>query len=433
MKKRIIWNILLSIVLVLLLIEFTLAIDITLSKDTYSPLETLQAEITGNFVTLSNDNINIYEQGIPRAIPAISGLTKQNDTYYFYSTLPNKEGNYTLVIENTVYLSQGEEKTESIIKNFIIKKNNLTSTSLSVIPGFVVTKEDFQVKVTSPFKDQKIVATLVATNQSQILNLIESDQKTIDFSIADLNPGRTDIRIGEYVIPVFISKDIISPQTQKLIFTPSEIIATVTPGQNYFFKIFIENYGDTNLTNIKLTSDINAVINPDTLDLERGERKIINLSIPISDNAKNNMTGKITVNYLDKSLDLNVLFNITQNVSQVNLSGTTITPDLSCTGKGKICVYPELCSSETTSSLEGPCCLGDCIEKAAPPDYGWVFGLILLALLAILAFFLVKRARQRQKLKSAEEMLEDKSKRFNERMNPPSKPSEEVNGKLGRI
>ena len=412
------------------MIEFTLAIDITLSKDTYSPLETLQAEITGNFVTLSNENINIYEQGIPRLVPVKSGLTKQDETYYYFATLPNKEGNYTFVIENTEYLTQGEENSVAIIKNFTIKKTNLTA--LSINPGFVETKEDFSIKVISPFKDQRIIATLEATNQSKIVNLIESEEKSIDFSIVNLNSGRTNIRIGGYIIPVFISKEIIPPQTQNLIFSPPEIIATITPGQNYFFKIFIENYGDSNLTNIKISSNINAVIKPDTLDLKSGERKIVNLTIPITDNAKNNVTGKITLNYNDKSLDLNVFFNITQNQSKVNLTGTTVT-NLSCTSKGKLCVYPEICSKETTYSLEGSCCLGDCIEKAAPADYGWIFGLILLALLAVLAFFLIKRARQRQKLKSPEEMLEDKSKRFNERMNPPTKPSEEVSGKLGRI
>lgn len=423
------------ILFILLIIPGILAIEITLSKDTYSPLETLQAEITGSFVTLANENINIYEQGIPRAAPVISGLTNQDEKYFYYATLPNKEGNYTFVIENTVYLLGGEEKTEPIVKNFTIKKTNTTSlsTSLSVNPGFVVTKEDFSIKVKSPFKDQKIVATLEATNQSKIANLIESQEETLDFSIANLNSGRTNIRIGGYVIPVFISKEIIPPQNQKLIFSPSEIIATVTPGQNYFFKIFIENYGDTNLTNIKLSSNMNAVIKPETMNLERGERKIINLTIPVSENAKNNVSGKITVNYNDKSIDLNVFFNITQNQSQVNLNGTTVTPDLSCTGKGKLCVYPETCTTQTTNSLEGPCCLGDCVEKAAPADYGWVFGVILLALLAVLAFFLIKRARKRQKLKSPEEMLEDKSKRFNERMNPPSKPSEEVSNKLDRI
>lgn len=413
------------------MISNIVAIEITLSKDTYYPLDTLQAEITGNFVTLANENINIYEEGVPRPVVVISDLTKQDEKYFYYATLPNKEGNYTFVIENTIYLSQGEEKSESIVKNFTIKKTNITS--LSINPGFVVANKDFSIKITSPFKDQRVVATLEATNQSKIVNLIESQEKTIDFSTANLNSGKTNIRVGGYIIPVFILKEITPPDKQKLIFSPNEIIATVTPGDNYFFKIFIENYGDTNLTNIKLSNNLNAVIKPDTFDLKRGERRIINLTIPISEKAKNNVSGKITVNYNDKSMDLNIFFNITNNQSQVNLNGTTITPSLSCTGKGQICVYPEKCSGETTESLEGPCCIGNCIEKAPPADYGWIFGLILLALLAVLAFFLVKKARKGQKLKSSEEILDEKSKKFNERMNPPSKPSEEVSGKLGRI
>ena len=430
-KRQQIFNILALLFIFLLMIELGVSIEITLTKDNYSPFETLQAGITGNFVTLSNENINIYEEGVPRSVVVVSGLTKQQDIYYYYATLPNKEGNYTFVIENTQYISEGEEKSQPIIKKFTITKSNLTSNALSINPGFIFTNNDFSIKITSPFKNQNVVATLEATNQSRTLNLIESQEETIDFKIANINQGRTNIRVGNYVIPVFILNNVIIPQNQKIVFTPSAIVATITPGQNYFFKVFIENYGDSNLTNLRLSNDLNASIKPETFDLKRGERKIINITIPISQKAKNNLTGKIIANYLDKTQDLYIFFNITTNQSKINLTGTTVTPDQSCLNKGKICVYPEKCTRETTDSIEGPCCLGDCSTHSPPADYGWVFGVILLALLAVLAFFMIKKARKKQKLKTTDEMLDEKSKRFTDRMNP--KTEKEVSGKLGRI
>jgi hypothetical protein len=432
MKKRQIGNLLLLSIIVLVMIEFAFAIEITLSKDNYSPKETLQAQITGNFDTLANENINLYEKGIPRPVPVISELTKQGDVYFYYATLPNKGGNYTFVIENTKYLSQGEENTSSIIKNFTIIKTNFTS--LSVTPGFVITEDDFKIKVTSPFHDASIVATLTATNQSRIVDLIESEEKTIDFSVVGINSNRTDVKIGEYSIPVFVTSGTTPIYNQKFIFAPSEIIATVSPGNSYFFNIVVQNFGDVNISNIRLSSNLNATAYPDIFDLEKGERKIINLTIPVSPKAKNNISGEININHDNKSEKIYVFFNITTNESRVNLTGTTVIPSFSCAGKGNVCVYPEKCSGDTTDSLEGPCCLGKCGQVAPPADYGWIFGVILLAILAGLAFFLVKRAKQRQKLKTSGEILDEKSRRFDKRMNLPEKvPDKEVSGKLGRV
>jgi hypothetical protein len=432
MKKRLIWNFLSLFCIVLLMTELALAVQITFSKDNYSPKETLQAQITGNFVTLANENINIYEKGIPRPVPVISDLTKQGDVYFYYATLPNKQGNYTFVIENTKYLSQGEENSSSIIKNFTITKTNFSS--LSVIPGFVIAQNDFKIKVTSPFNDASIVATLIATNQSRIERLIESEEKTLDFSVVGINSNRTDVIIGEYDIPVFIKSEITPIYEQKLIFAPHEIIGTVSPGNSYFFNVIFENFGDVNLTNIKLSDSLNSTISPDIFGLEKGERKIINLTIPISYKAKNNISDLVNINYNNRSEGIYVFFNITNNESKVNLTGSTGVPTSSCTGKGTICVYPEKCSGETTDSLEGPCCLGTCAVAAPPADYGWIFGVILLALLAGIVFYLFKRAKKRQKLKTTDEILDEKSRRFDRRMSLPEKvPDKEVSGKLGRV
>jgi hypothetical protein len=410
------------------MIELALAIDLTISKDNYYPEETLQAEITGNFITLSQENIAIYEEGIPRPNPVISDLTKQDNIYYFYAILPNKEGNFSIAIENAEYISSGELKKDRIIKNFTIKKSN--QTYLSINPGFVLASKDFSIKIKSPYLNQRISATLEATNQSKSINLIESDEKTLDFSILGISHNRTNIKIGNYNIPIFIIKNIILPGNEALIFSPQELIATVIPGENYFFQISIENFGDKNISNIRLINSMNAIVNPDTIDLlKRGERKIINLTIPVSSNIINNLSGEISAEYGNKSNKLEVFFTITQNNTDINLNGTTITQDLSCTGRGKICVYPENCSKEKTASLEGPCCLGDCSIPKPPADYGWVFGLILLIILGLIAYFLIKRARKKQKIKTSDEILDEKSKKFEIRMNP----SKEVSGKLDRV
>lgn len=413
------------------MIGLVLSIEITLSKNSYYPEETLQAEITGNFVYLNLENTVIYEEGIPRITPVISDLIKHGDKYYYYAVLPNKEGNFSFVIENTEYITAGQLKKEKIIRNFTIKKGN--QTYLSINPGFVFTRDDdFSIKIKSPIKNQNIIATLLATNQSKYTSLIEQEEKTVKFSIKGLGIKRTDLKIENYYIPVFILSSSIPIEQQELIFSPEELKATITPGQNYFFKISLENFGNKNITDIKLLSNLNAVFSPEIIPLlKKGEVRVIDVTIPVSANARNNLSGEISARYNSIVKTLNVFFEITQNTSNINLNGTTVTRGLSCNGRGKICVYPETCTSQTTESLEGPCCLGEC-EQQTQADYSWIFGVILLIVLALIAFYLVKRAR-RKRPKSSEEILDEKTKRFNQRMNLPEKSSEEVSGKLGRV
>ena len=91
------------------------SIKIDLLKESYQPQETLLVTINGNFFSLAKENINIYKQGIPKLTPVISGLTKQNNIYYFYAVLPNQEGNFSLKIENVEYTDMGEKKDIPII------------------------------------------------------------------------------------------------------------------------------------------------------------------------------------------------------------------------------------------------------------------------------------------------------------------------------
>ena len=60
-----------------------LAVEMVLSKNSYQPQELLQAEITGNFFSLTLDNIFIFKGDKLHSEPVIKDLTKQNNIYYF--------------------------------------------------------------------------------------------------------------------------------------------------------------------------------------------------------------------------------------------------------------------------------------------------------------------------------------------------------------
>lgn len=427
MKKE-----LLSILIIILFMPFISAIEITLTKETYSPYETLQAEITGHFISLRPENIFIYKNDVPRSNPVISDFTSQDKKYYYYAILPKEEGNYSLRIENAEYTLEGELKTDTIIKDFTIKKTNITNSILTINPGFVVTSNDFSIKIKSPYKNQEINIVFEGSGFTKNLSLIEDEEQIVEFSIANIPQGKYNVRIANYNIPVFILKNILPPVRKELTFYPNDITAKITSGTSYFFKLILENTGEKNLTDIRLTNNIGAKILPENISrLNRFDRIVINITIPVSDNAKKNITGVVKAEYEGKTSILNVFLELTKNQSQVNLNGTTVTPGLSCSRIGKVCIYPEKCIGETTESLEGPCCLGTCnVNKDTTSSTNWIMGIIALAILAVIAFFLVKKARK--KPKTAEQILSEKNQKFEQRKAPPE-PNNEVRGKLDRV
>lgn len=194
----------------LLIINLASAVEIKLTKENYQPLETLQAEITGNFIdSLTIENIFLYKENIPRSTPIISDLTKFQDIYYLYIALPNQEANFSIKIENTKYTEEGVEKTEDIIKEFKIQRTN--QSALQINPGFVKTiedSEDFSIKIKSLNNNQDVSAELEATQETQNFSLNEDVEKTISFSITNMESGKTNLKINDYNVPVFIIEKI---------------------------------------------------------------------------------------------------------------------------------------------------------------------------------------------------------------------------------
>jgi len=350
---------LILILLVLVSINFVLAIDITLSKESYNPQETLQAEITGSFNSLSIENILIYEEDTPRSQPVISDLTKQGNIYYFYAILPSQQGNYSLKIEDAEYLESGQTKTDTIIKEFDIQQSN--QSLLQISNGFVVTSEDFEIKIKALNSNQDITATI--NSQSQSVSLIEEVQKTLEFSITPSDFGKTNLIIGDYTIPVFIIEK--------------------TQSQN-----------QTNITNQFLPTN---TTNQSTQS---------NQTIPIDD------------------------LNKTEIKEYIEDLGET--ESLSCYDIGRVCLVNQECEGEKVASLEGTCCIGDCVEEKEGRGMGLTIGIIILVVVIGFMGFMYWKSKKRQKPKTTDEILKEKSGKFQERMREPTE-HDEVAGKLGKV
>lgn len=423
LKKSALLNVSLMLLFIL---PMLLAIEITFSKDSYQPEETFQAQITGNFISLTENNIFIYKPEKAHPEPAIKGLTKQNNIYYFYAILPKQAGNYSFRIQDTSYLERGEIKSDSIIIPITVELKN--QSDLSINPGFIIPNKDFTIKIKSLFGNTKLNAIFEATGETKNISLTEQTEETIKFSLPELPPQQSKIIMNNYEIPVFLLKKIDETSELKLEFIPYQLEGTMTPNNKYDFTIIIKNTGNKKIENLKLSSTINATIIPETIELlEPNTTKIINLSFSISKINEKKLEGKIKAEFGENIYYLPVIFNITQNKSEVKIKDATKVTGLSCSQIGILCKENELCSGETVASLEGACCIGTCNKEKSSTSS--IVGYILIILLILIIIYIFWKIRKR-KLKSPEEFLKEKSEKYKKRM---SGESSEVYRKLDSV
>ncbi len=421
MKKAVILS-------VLFMMPLILSLQVDLSKDVYYPGETLQAEITGDFVSLKGENVLLYREGVPRSQPVISDLVKRNNVYHFYALLPNQVGNFSLVIEGAEYFEEGALKDDDFSKEFVIEKKDGNKTILSLNPGFVEMSEDFFIKVKSLNKNSEVSAEFKTGNETRVktLSLIAYAEKKLEFSAAGVKEDG-EVIIGDYKVPVFFIKkgDGFADEKSELVFFPSSLEGSVVAGKDYIFNLVLINIGENDLKGIELSVENGKVI-PNDFDLNVGGRIEVNVSISIPKKIKGNFSDVVTAKYSDREVKVPVKFEITKK--NINLTGTSTSESLSCSVQsGFICSEEEECVGEISPSLEGNCCKGNCVV-VNEGGYGFYIGIILLVIIISIAGFLVWRARKKGKLKSPKDILKERVERGRERM----EPSSEVSGSLGR-
>jgi len=430
MKKQ---RIILIFFLALALIPLAFAqVDIQFTKQVYSPGETLQAEIFGNFPQgLNLENIHFYRE---RNIPVVYDIFKTKDKYLLYAILPYTEGNYTIKIEDAEYTTETGISTDKISEQFEIESSN--QTILTVNPGFVVSRGDFSVNLKSN-KNQEITAEFEATGEQKKISLVQNTEKKVSFSASGIsNYTEANLKVADYAIPVFIfpekTQEEIIEETEGFRFSPMEIKATILKSQDFSFKIFLMNLGDLDIKNIDISVDsdksLKTQITPNSISvLEAGQEKSIELTI--SSEKTGDFYGTLLALSASPELEaeLKIGIYVSENKSEVRSEISGYTEETSCSDIGEICSVGEECDGSLVFTQEGYCCDGTCKSQKTPTGYGWLWGIIIIVLViaALGALFYLMKKRQGRK----ENVLESRRKKFEQRMNPRS---EEIRGGLTR-
>jgi hypothetical protein len=438
MKKResLILGILLLAIFSLSLISAT--IDITLTKDSYYQAETLQATITGSFVEgLDPANIGIYEKDSSHKLPTESNLVRTDEnTYLYYATLPDTVGNYYVLIENTKHLEITTESDTPILKNFTITSTN--NSYLSINPGFIYTSQDFEVTIKAYNKNQPVVVECAATGTKESFNLGYASSKTISFPIDRIKQKtETLIKVNSYTIPAIISPKITNPDTNTteikdnlknmIVLSPMEINVTIAENVDYHFQVLIVNK-DRFPTDINLTSWIKEIkVSPILLD-NFDDEAVINITITTSTNLKSN----ITLISPEGRMIIPINVKTTKNLSEVNLNDTTVLNRAQTCAEfnGNKCTGKETCDGSQIYASDGSCCIGKCSVPSS--SNAWVWGLVILVILAIGGYFLYQRSNS-QSGQSIKDIFKKRSDDYNKKINPKADAPKEVRGNLSNI
>ncbi len=434
MKKE---RILVMLILSVMLMSVVSAVEIQLTKDTYAPGETLQGEIIGNFLDgIALKNIYLYRE---RSVPVVYDIFKTEGKYLLYASLPYKEGNYTLKIKDTRYATQSGESTETIEKEFKIETTN--TTILSVNPGFVVARDDFFVTLKAN-ENIEVSALFEATGEQKTISLLQNQEKKVDFSIEEIqNYTQSNLKIGNYNIPVLIfpqkSQEEIIKETGSFRFNPLELKATILKNQDFIFTVNLMNLGTINISNIVLSAekneDLEILISLSSIPvMESGGEHSVNLTI--SSDEPGTYQANLTALSRDLSAEMSIEIEITENSSEVIFETPSSSQDLSCTEVGgKVCASGEKCNIPTEFIGSELCCKGTCGINKEPSSNTWVYGIIIILVIAAIlgaGYYFMKK---KQKI-NPEDLFKKKEAKFQERMAlPRAPPSTEVRKSLSKI
>lgn len=445
MKKRAVHLILVFFLFSLSFTSFISALDIALTKQSYFQQETLQAEIADVFLTsLKEENFLIYQGNSVHSTPIKeSGLIKSGTKYFYYAVLPSETGEYSLKIEDTTYQEQGQQKTETLTKNFTITATN--SSYLSFNPAAIYTTSNFSILVTAYNNEQSISVSFPEADFSQSFELGNGNEKIVYIPTSSIkNYSKSNVKINSYNLPIIVSPTIIKENTSDieenvsaladiLYLIPSKLNATLLENVNfiYSFTIRTQNINDS-IDLILNSSDKEINITPNKLSNLKGAEEVL-----VSITTKKDISGYILISGDSEqgSIKFPITITVTKNTSQVNSTIPIITEQSCSSNGGVVCNYNlgEECQGIQRFLSNEICCLGSCKASSSGSGTGWIWGILIVIVLVVAGFFIYKKYKDGGSPPALGSLFKKKTESYESRMSPTSKEPPEVRRSLGKI
>ncbi len=415
----------LNIFLIILFLSFaTSSPFIELQHKEIQPGETLLATIeleSGEFIKqISESDIKFFE-GRKEVFFELK-IIFYKGTHYLYAYM-TREGNFTMKINNILYKqdeqlnSKNIEEQISVLKKPVIKNNISKTEIVSIKPGLIFLEKEPKIKIIN-LGNASINFTITNLNSStEKISLKPMEEK--EFSLSpSLNLSFFKINAyKEFSIPIIFSEeDIFTPIEEIPLKSPHEIILkNLILGEENFETIQLFNFGDENITNIKISSDIDF-IKFGTIE-NMSARETRNLSIQFSPENAGHFNGVINITYehLNESNHLEIsfsLFVLPEGSTEENFEISQQTCDEI---GGNVCTLEEICIGNATFTKGGEyCCLDLCEEIKTEKGGGskWIIGIIILIILGLGGYYFYRKSKK-IKPEKPEEKIKEISEKYN--------------------
>ncbi len=298
---------LLYIFLIFIINIYAVNAEITLFKETYSPKETFQAELSFKNLVEEIKPVNIVILNSDNQPTNIGLLLKKinEEKYFVYFEVPEiEDGPYFLAVKNVKYLDSGILKKESFLKEFSIK--NEEENLISVKPPIIV----------FVFEDKNFFKIDIKNNGNNILNLkmLEESNSTNLF-----NNNLTIAKNSEDSFYFILIEDQIKERdklniklsyNEKIFFLPVYILKSRLKETLAFYT---ENE-KTNLFSLELEIQFGNYVEKSLFIENNLNQNLTNLSIQLSDNLKDLLKlGFYKIEVLKNKTLLELPFFINQN------------------------------------------------------------------------------------------------------------------------
>jgi len=351
---------------------------------------------------------------------------------YIYTTRPL---NITLQIQNILYKELDTLKSTTITKQLNITEK--TNQTLTIKPGFIFTNTVPKIKLINSGNKQ---LNLTYEKNETSLSPMQSTELTITpaekFSNFEISTYK-DFSIPIIYLKTEINETPIFKLSKPDLRSDKESITLELFTENKTKqKIQLFNFGDHNITNIKISH------NTSFLEIEEIKifqpREIQNITLTLEPETAGHFQDTIIISYTQNETNYEIEIALTLLVAPKNSSEKIfeIKEETCEEMSGKICDRENSyrCTGEEIFTTKGVntefCCLKECIEIKDPNSesgsYGWLIAIIIFLVLGIAGGALYKKQKQ-LKPQTSEDKMKEISTKFEKRL---SGESNKVTGKL---
>ncbi len=409
--------------------------SINFQNEEIQPGETILGTIStlGEFTSsITTQDISFFEGRRPTSFEY--EIFQYNGTYYFY-IYANREGNYSIKIENVLYKEEDLLASIDLEKTFTIKENpeiiqeEINESGNITFQNKSITKI-IQIKPGVLFTSQTPKVKLINKGSSEI-ELEYGDEKIIlePSETKEINPPITGSfqffnfsTYKNFAVPIiYLSGINQSFEKETSIKTDKTLIhINLITNREQIENLTLFNFADENITSIEISEDLEILKIEGLSEINAKTDEIINLTF--NSIKAGYEEGTILIEWEEaeetKNITIQVIAYILSNVtneSEFEISGET------CAEKsGRFCSSKEYCEGNSTFTSDNPhyCCLGNCKVPEVPKkqkNYGWVIGIIIFVGLGIGGYFIYKKYKK-TKPQKPEEKLKETEKSYEKRI-----------------